>query len=145
MKAVIQRVNYASVTVKGHKVAQIDRGLLVFLGIKKGDTAKERDYVIKKLLNLRIFPDKDQSFDKTVLNEGFDILLVSQFTLYADCSKGNRPSFYNAMPPQEAKKAYEAFADELKRLYPQLQEGIFGAQMQIELINDGPVTILIEC
>ena len=144
MKAVIQKVNQASVTVDEKKVANIGRGLLVLLGINKDDTDKQRDYLIKKLLNLRIFPEGSAFFDKSVVDVGGEILLVSQFTLYGDCTKGNRPSFSKAMPPEQAKVAYDDFVKAIKKEYPKVQEGVFGAHMQVELINDGPVTIDIE-
>lgn len=144
MKAVIQRVNGASVTVDGKVVGQIGRGLLVLLGIKSGDTHKECGYIIKKILSMRIFEAHEKEFESSVVDQGLDILLVSQFTLYGDCSRGNRPSWHEAMPPAQAKTIYEAFAAELKTRYSQVQEGIFGADMQVALVNDGPVTIILE-
>lgn len=144
MKAVIQRVTCARVSVNGTVVGQIGRGLLVFLGIKRDDTQKSQDHLVKKLLSMRIFPREEKDFDASVVDEGLEILLVSQFTLYGDCSRGNRPSWHDAMPPAEAKIAYQAFAAELKRQYPHIQEGVFGASMHVDLTNDGPVTIVLE-
>ena len=144
MRAVIQRVTSAAVSVDGKTVSQIGNGLLVLLGIGRDDTDKDRDYLIKKIIKLRIFPDEQRSFDKSVVAVGGEILLVSQFTLYGDCSKGNRPSFYQAMPPQKAQVAYDDFAKSLKGEYPNVQEGVFGAHMQISLMNDGPVTIVLD-
>jgi len=144
MKAVVQRVSSASVTVDGKKVAQIKQGLLVLLGIKKGNQSDSHNYLINKILNLRIFSDGDQHFEKSVVDVGGEILLVSQFTLYGDCTKGNRPSFYQAMPPQEAKQLYEVFAKDLKNAYPQVKEGVFGAMMQVSLVNEGPATFIVE-
>ena len=144
MKVVVQRVSQASVTVNGRVVGSIGQGLLVLLGIKKDDTKKQQDYLINKILNLRIFPNGDLNFDKNVVAVGGQILLVSQFTLYGNCLKGNRPSFYDAMLPDRAKIAYESFAEALKKAYPQVEEGIFGAVMSVKLINNGPVTVIIE-
>ncbi|MCK5633180.1 D-tyrosyl-tRNA(Tyr) deacylase [bacterium] len=144
MKAVVQKVKTASVAVDGVVISKIDYGFLVLLGIKKNDTVKDRDYIIKKLLKLRVFSNGDLNWDKNIVQAGGNILLVSQFTLYVNCKKGNRPSFYEAMPPQEAQKVYNDFTVELKKQYLQVKEGAFGAMMQVELLNDGPVTIIID-
>jgi len=144
MKVVIQRVSSASVTVDGKTVSTIGPGLLVLLGIAAQDADQpDNDYLINKILKLRVFPDGQQQFHKSVVDVGGEILLVSQFTLYGDCTKGNRPSFCKAMPPQEAKLRYNAFAKDLKKAYPRVQEGIFGANMQVSLVNVGPVTIIV--
>lgn len=143
MRAVVQRVLSASVTIDNKQIASIGLGLLVLLGIKKGDTKKDADRMIHKLLNLRIFPGNQPTFDKNVVDGGGEILLVSQFTLYGDCSKGNRPSFVDAMQPQQAELLYNDFVSHLKKRYPDVKEGVFGAHMQVSLINDGPVTIIL--
>jgi len=144
MRAVIQKVTLASVSVDGALVSEIGLGLLVFLGIKAGDTSKETDYVVRKIVNLRVFEDDQHKMNKSILDVGGEILLVSQFTLYGDCRKGNRPSFVQAMPPQEAEPFYNDFVVALKKAYPKVKEGVFGAYMQVQLINDGPVTILLD-
>jgi len=144
MRAVVQRVSSASVTVDGEIVGKIGKGLLVLLGIKKDDTDTQQEKIIKKILNLRVFFDGQKEFDKSVVAVGGEILLVSQFTLYGDCTKGNRPSFFGAMSPQEASIVYKEFAKSLRQQYPKVQEGVFGAYMQVALVNDGPATILLE-
>jgi len=144
MRAVIQRVSSACVTVDNKLISKIGQGLLVLLGIHKADTRKERDYIIKKIINLRIFSDDVFAMNKSVSNVSGEILLVSQFTLYGDCRKGNRPSFIDAMPPDQAKYFYDDFMAELRLQYPKVQEGVFGAHMQVELVNNGPVTILLD-
>jgi len=144
MRAVVQRVSSASVSVDGKLISKIGPGLLVLLGIKDSDTQKDTDYIIKKLVKLRIFPDDNHNMNKSVADTGGEILLVSQFTLYGDCRKGNRPSFIKAMKPDEAKEFYDNFAIVLKKEYPKVKEGVFGAYMKVELVNDGPTTILID-
>jgi len=144
MRALVQRVKSASVAVDEKMIAKIDQGLLVFLGIKDGDTQIERDYIIKKIINLRIFADEQNAMNKSIVDVGGEILLVSQFTLYADCKKGNRPSFVKAMAPDQAKALYNDFASTLKNQYGKVKEGMFGAYMQVRLQNDGPITILLE-
>ncbi|OGB97296.1 D-tyrosyl-tRNA(Tyr) deacylase [candidate division TM6 bacterium RIFCSPHIGHO2_12_FULL_36_22] len=141
MKLLIQRVNRASVTIDNTIASQIGKGLLVFIGIKQSDSTSECDYLIKKLLNLRIFPEGIRLMERNVVDCNYEILVVSQFTLYADCKKGNRPSFIQAMPPREAETVYDEFIARLKSQYSLVQTGMFGADMQVELINDGPVTI----
>ncbi|MFC1842519.1 D-aminoacyl-tRNA deacylase [Candidatus Dependentiae bacterium] len=151
MKALIQRVSSASVSVDNKIVSKIGHGFLVFLGIKADDTQKDRDYIIKKIVNLRVFPEVGDAtkkmakkMDRSIGDVGGEILLVSQFTLYADCRKGNRPSFINAMSPEQAKSFYCDFAVCLRKNYDKVKEGVFGAYMQVALTNDGPVTILID-
>ena len=144
MRAVVQLVLSASVTVDERQVSEIGPGILVLLGIKDDDTQQEIEYISKKIINLRIFPGDNGFMNKSVADVEGEILLVSQFTLYGDCRKGNRPSFTRAMPPESAKKMYNNFADCLKKQYPKVKEGVFGAYMQVALVNDGPVTILID-
>ena len=144
MIAVIQRVSQASVSVDEKIVASIDTGYLVLVGINSGDTERDREYIVKKLLNIRLFPSEAKNIDKSIKDINGQLLLVSQFTLYANCTKGNRPSFTDAMPPDQAKFFYEDFVAECKKQYSRVQSGVFGAMMEVSLVNDGPVTIIID-
>jgi D-tyrosyl-tRNA(Tyr) deacylase len=139
MRAIVQRVSRARVSVGGFEVSAIDRGLLVLLGVRRGDTEAEADKVAHKLKNLRIFEDDEQRMNLNVEQAGGKILCVSQFTLYGDTSKGNRPSFVDAAPPDEAAPLYERVRAALGA-----QGGQFGAHMHVELVNDGPVTVIVE-
>jgi D-tyrosyl-tRNA(Tyr) deacylase len=144
MKAVIQRVKEASVTVEGERIAAIGPGMLVLLGVEKGDTDAQLNYLADKLVKLRIFSDEQGKMNRSVLDMGGSMLVVSQFTLAGNCLKGNRPGFDAAMPPAEAEAMYEQFLG-LLRAVPNLdvQAGRFGADMQVGLINDGPVTFIV--
>ena len=144
MKVVIQRVSKAEVNCKGKIVGKINKGFLVLLGIKKGDTKEQADYLVKKLLNLRIFEDENGKMNLSIKDVQGELLIVSQFTLYADCSSGNRPSFTEAAKPEQAEELYEYFCSECEKNNIKVERGIFGADMQVSLINDGPVTIVIE-
>ena len=144
MKSVIQRVTSASVEVDGKIVGKIDRGLLVLIGVAQDDSEKDSKYMINKIINLRIFPDEKSIMNKSVLDIGGEILLVSQFTLYGNCKKGNRPSFCEAMKPDLAEKFFEKLIQDFKSSYPKVECGVFGAKMNVSLLNDGPVTILID-
>lgn len=144
MRVVIQKVNEASVEVDEKLISKIDKGLLVLVGIKANDSLDQCDHLINKILNLRIFEDENFKMNKSILDLNLEILLVSQFTLYADCKKGNRPSFINAMPPVQAKEFYKNFVDKFKQKYPKIEDGVFGAYMKVNLINDGPVTIILD-
>lgn len=144
MKAVIQRVCSASVEVEGGCVSEIGPGLVCLIGIERDDTDKDRDYIIRKILKLRIFPDDKSRMSKSVQDINGQVLLISQFTLYGDCSKGNRPSFDRAMKPDQAKAFYENFYTSFECQYKHVKDGIFGAMMKVSLVNDGPVTIIIE-
>jgi D-tyrosyl-tRNA(Tyr) deacylase len=139
VRAVVQRVASASVTVGEERLAEIGPGLLVLLGVRRGDTADEADRLARKLLALRIFEDDDGRMNRSVEDVGGEVLCVSQFTLYGDVRKGNRPSFVDAAPPEEAEPLYEHVRDALGG-----KGGSFGARMQIGLVNDGPVTLLVE-
>lgn len=144
MKAVLQRVKYAEVKVDGKSVGNIQKGLLIFLGIGKNDDEKIADKVIKKICNLRIFEDENQKMNKSVKDIQGEILIVSQFTLYANCKGGNRPSFIEACEPQKANELYEYFKNTCSNeLEKGIQSGIFGADMKVDLLNDGPVTIIL--
>ena len=144
MKLVIQRVKKAEVKVDGQTVGKIDEGFLVLIGIKVGDTKEQADYLVKKLCNLRVFSDENGKMNKSLNDVNGKLLIVSQFTLYANCSEGNRPSFIEAARPEEAIPLYEYFCNECMKKNIEVQKGIFGADMKVELLNDGPVTILLE-
>jgi D-tyrosyl-tRNA(Tyr) deacylase len=144
MRAVIQRVKEASVTVDNNITGQISAGLLVYLGISADDTARELDYIIRKICSLRIFNDDNSKMNLSLIDKGFPLLVVSQFTLYADVHKGNRPSFVNAMKGEEAQKLYLEFIKKISDAGIKCETGRFGANMSVKSTNDGPVTILIE-
>ncbi len=144
MRAVVQRVKNATLSVDGKKVSEIGFGLVVFLGITMGDDEKKADYVAKKICNLRIFEDENGKMNVSVKDVSGEILLVSQFTLYGDASHGNRPSFTLAERPEKAEPLYLYTAEKCKENGVPLKTGIFGADMKIEQLNDGPVTILLE-
>lgn len=143
MRAVVQRVATASVTVSGEVIGAIERGLLVLLGVGKGDAATDRAYLVRKIVGLRIFPDESGKMTRSVTDVGGSLLVVSQFTLYGDVKRGQRPSFDDAMPGPEAKLACDAFVEEARGLVP-VETGRFGADMKVSLVNDGPVTILLD-
>ena len=144
MKLVIQRVKNASVEVDKKIVGKIEKGFLVLIGIKVGDTKEQADYLVKKLCNLRVFTDENDKMNLSLKDVGGQLLIVSQFTLYGDCSEGNRPSFIEAARPDEAIPLYEYFCNECEQKGFDVQKGIFGADMKVQLLNDGPVTIIIE-
>jgi D-tyrosyl-tRNA(Tyr) deacylase len=143
MKAVIQRVRESSVEVGGQVVGKVGHGLLVFVGIGKDDGAKDMDWIIDKIINLRIF-EKDGKFDQSLLDVKGDLLLVSQFTLFGDCSKGRRPSFSNAMEVDKAHNFFEIFVAKAREKIEKVETGVFQAHMDVKLTNDGPVTLIIE-
>ena len=143
MKLVIQRVNKASVTIENELYSSINKGLLVLFGVEKNDSEDMIEYFAQKLLKLRIFEDEQGKMNKSVLDIEAEILAVSQFTLAADCKKGTRPSFDNAMEPKRAKEFYEKFVEILKKSQINVKTGVFGAHMQVELVNNGPVTIIL--
>ena len=144
MRALLQRVIEASVDVDGQEVGRIGSGLLVFLGISREDVEADAHYLVEKLVNLRIFSDPQNRFNLSALDVGAEILLVSQFTLYADTRKGRRPDFTKAAQPQDARRLYEQAADLLQRQGVKVATGRFGEHMQVRLQNDGPVTILLD-
>ena len=144
MKLVVQRVKKAEVKVDGNIIGKIDKGFLVLIGIKVGDTKEQADYLVKKLCNLRLFSDENDKMNLSIKDVKGKLLIVSQFTLYGDCSQGNRPSFIEAARPEEANPLYEYFCNQCELNDIEVQKGIFGADMKVELINDGPVTIIIE-
>ncbi len=142
MKFVIQRVTHADVSVEQNIVGSIDKGFMVLIGINNMDTTEIADKMIKKLVNLRIFEDENGKTNLSLNDVNGSLLLISQFTLYADCKKGNRPSFVNAGSPDMANDLYEYIIDQCKLFVPIVQKGIFGADMKVSLINDGPFTIV---
>jgi len=144
MKLLIQRVTEASVTVKSQVVGQIGQGLLIFLGIDRGDTEAIADRLVEKALDYRVFSDAAGKMNLSVRESGGAVLLISQFTLSADTRKGLRPSFSAAAPPEEAERLYRYCLGQLKSRHPSVASGIFGADMKVLLINDGPVTFLLE-
>jgi len=144
MRAVIQRVKSASVKVEGELVSEIGTGLLIFLGIAHDDSETELEYIANKVVNLRIFEDADGKMNCSLLDIGGEALVVSQFTLYGDCRKGRRPSFIDAARPEVANALYEQFITALRELDIPTQGGTFQAMMDVQLVNDGPVTILLD-
>lgn len=144
MKLVIQRVTKASVTVENNMVGKIGKGFLVLLGVGLEDSEKEADYLVQKLIKLRVFEDENGKMNLSLKDIEGELLIVSQFTLYADCSGGNRPSFINAAKPEKANKLYDYFISKCKEENIKVEHGIFGADMKVELLNDGPVTIILE-
>lgn len=144
MKFVIQKVSEASVRVEGECIGRINRGFLVFVGIGKEDTKEIADQYIKKMINLRIFTDSEGKTNLSLADVGGEILLISQLTLYANCKKGNRPSFFNAGEPQMAESLYEYIIEKTKENVPVVKTGRFGALMQVSLVNEGPFTIILD-
>lgn len=144
MKLVVQRVKNAKVEVDEKVVGKIDKGFLVLLGVTHNDTKEQADYLIKKLCKLRVFIDENGKMNLALKDIGGELLIVSQFTLYADCSGGNRPSFIEAAKPDKANELYEYFCSECEKNEIHVEKGIFGADMKVSLLNDGPVTIIME-
>jgi D-tyrosyl-tRNA(Tyr) deacylase len=144
MRAVLQRVSRARVTVGGETVGEIGKGILVFLGVARDDTEKAALYLLEKTLNLRIFEDAEGKMNLSLPEIGGELLVVSQFTLYGDARKGRRPSFIEAAAPAEANRLYEFFVSEARKQIEKVATGKFQAMMDVELVNDGPVTILLD-
>ena len=144
MRLVIQRVKHADVSVNDKIVSKINQGFLVLLGVKSTDTSKDADYLVKKLVNLRIFEDKNGKMNLPLKSVNGELLIVSQFTLYGNCKEGNRPSFTDSAKPDIALPLYEYFIAECKKQIPIVETGVFGADMKVNLLNDGPVTIIID-
>lgn len=144
MRVILQRSKQASVTVDGHVTGAIQKGYVLLVGITHSDTEEDIKYVAKKITDLRIWEDEDGKMNRSIAEAGGDILSISQFTLYADTRKGKRPSFVEAARPEQAKPLWEAFNEQLKANGLHVETGIFGAMMDVALINDGPVTITIE-
>jgi len=144
MRVVVQRVLSASVEVEGNIVSSIDEGLLVLLGIHKTDTEKEMEFLIRKILGMRIFNDENNQMNLSVRDISGDILIISQFTLYGDLKKGKKPSYSDALKSNEAEILYNIFLNKITSQYSKIKSGIFGADMKVSLINSGPVTILLD-
>jgi D-tyrosyl-tRNA(Tyr) deacylase len=144
MRAVIQRVSEARVSVKGETAGAIGPGLLVLLGVGRGDGDKEVDWLVEKTVNLRIFEDAAGKFNRSLLESGGEMLVVSQFTLHGDCRKGRRPSFTSAAPPEEAEILYGRFVEKVRALGVRVETGVFRAMMEVALVNSGPVTLIVE-
>ena len=144
MRVLLQRVSRAKVTVDGRSTGEIGRGLLVLLGAGEGDTDEDMDYILDKTVNLRIFADDDGKMNLSLKDIDGEMLVVSQFTLYADTRRGRRPSFTGAMGAKEAEAMYEAFVEQVSDKVRKVETGVFGAMMDVELVNDGPVTIWID-
>ena len=144
MRALLQRVTQASVVVEGSVVGEIGAGLLILLGVAKLDTAADAAFLADKVLNLRIFPDADGKMNHSLLDTGGNLLVVSQFTLYGDCRKGRRPGFDTAAPAEQARALYESFVEIARRSGLRVETGVFQAHMEVALINDGPVTLMLE-
>lgn len=145
MKAVIQRVKHAAVTVDGTCVGKVGEGYMILVGVQDGDTDADAELLARKTANLRVFTDENDKMNRSILDIGGEVLAISQFTLCADVKKGNRPSFAKAAAPEEAKRLYELFCDELlKNGVKKVEKGVFGAHMEVELLNNGPVTILYD-
>lgn len=144
MRGVVQRVKRASVSVDGKVISKIDKGIMLLLGIEANDDEKDLEYIIKKISKLRIFDDEEGVMNKSLLDYGLEILVVSQFTLYGDARKGNRPSYIRSAKFDDGIILYEKFIEEMKNLGIKVSVGEYGADMDVELINDGPVTILLD-
>ena len=144
MKFVIQRVAHASVSVDGKVIGKIGKGFMVLIGVSQEDNAETADKMVKKMCNLRIFEDSEGKTNLALSDVGGELLLISQFTLYADCHKGNRPSFVFAGAPDMASALYEHIIEEARKYVPVVERGSFGAEMKVELLNDGPFTIVLD-
>ena len=144
MRVVVQRVAEASVEVEGRQVSSIGRGLLLLAAFREGDGDEELDGMVRKCLGLRIFPDGEGKMNRSVLDEQGELLIVSQFTLYGNCRKGRRPAYTDSAPAETAAALYRRFVYMTGERYPRVAEGVFGAMMKVKLINDGPVTLIID-
>ena len=144
MKAVVQRVSSASLSVDGKIISEIEKGFVVYFGVAEGDGLDKADFIAKKISGLRVFEDENEKMNLSIKDINGELLIISQFTLYADCSGGNRPSFVNAAKPEKANELYEYFIKKCKEQNIKVEHGIFGADMKVELLNDGPVTIILE-
>jgi len=143
VRVVVQKCLESSVSVEGKEISRVSKGLMVLVGFTHSDTIKDIDYLVNKVVNLRIFEDENDVMNKSVLDVNGEILCISQFTLYGDAKKGNRPSYINAMNGENAIKLYDVFCEKLNQKVP-TKKGIFGADMKVSLINDGPTTIIID-
>jgi D-tyrosyl-tRNA(Tyr) deacylase len=144
MRALLQRVTRASVVVEGSVVGEIGAGLLILLGVAKPDTVADAGFLVDKIVNLRIFQDAEGKMNRSLLDTGGSLLVVSQFTLYGDCRKGRRPGFDTAAPAEQARALYESFVEIARRSGLRVETGVFQAHMEVALVNDGPVTLMLE-
>ncbi len=144
MKLVVQRVKNSKVTVDNKIIGKIEKGFLVLLGVTHTDTKETADFLVKKLCNLRVFTDENDKMNLSIKDIDGELLIVSQFTLYADCKKGNRPSFVDSAKPEVAEELYKYFVEQCQKEVKNVETGIFGAHMEVELLNSGPVTIILE-
>lgn len=144
MRTIVQRVRYSKVEVDGKVIGEIGRGFNVLLGISKEDTDEDITYMRDKILNLRVFEDENGKLNKSLIDVGGELLVVSQFTLYGDCRKGRRPSFIEALGGEDAEKMYEEFVRQCREVLPKVETGKFGADMMVTIENDGPVTLMID-
>lgn len=144
MRALIQRVKSGAVYIDGKEVGRIGKGFVILLGVGQRDSIEDLDYLVDKVVNLRVFPDEEGKMNLSLLDVGGEVLVVSQFTLYADCRKGRRPSFTDAAPPDKGKEMYELFVSRLRERGLKVETGEFGAMMLVEIHNDGPVTIMLD-
>ena len=144
MKIVLQRVKQAKVTVDGSIIGSIGKGILILLGVHRDDSEEQADFLVNKCTELRIFSDEDYKMNRSLMDVGGEALVVSQFTLYGNCKKGRRPSYTHAAPPEKGEQLYEYFVAKMKEQGVHVETGRFGAMMDVELVNDGPVTILLE-
>lgn len=144
MRVVVQRVSSASVAVEGEKVSSIGAGILVLAAFRSDDSTSELDWMARKCLELRIFEDSDGKMNRSVIDTGGEVLVVSQFTLYGNCMKGRRPAYTDSAPAEKAAILYRQFVEILEGHYPRISEGRFGAHMEVDLVNDGPVTLVID-
>ena len=144
MRAVVQRVDRAAVAVSGKNISSIKQGLIAFVGVEKGDTTKDADYLVDKIINLRIFEDPEGKMNLSLIDKNGELMVISQFTLLGDCRKGRRPSFYQAEEPTNAEKLYDYFVVKSKEKIHKVGTGKFQAMMKIDLLNDGPVTLLLD-
>ncbi len=144
MRAVIQRVHNASVTIDERRVSEIGRGLVVFAGIAQGDADQDLQWMVRKIVELRVFNDDEGKMNRSLQETGADLLLVSQFTLLGDCRKGRRPSYSEAAPPDQANRLFRQFVEQARGVVPAVQTGRFQAMMQVHLTNDGPVTLILD-
>ncbi len=144
MKAVVQRVRHAEVKVDGETVGKCGAGFLVLLGVAEGDSEAEAELLCRKIVGLRVFADEAGKMNRSVTDIGGELLVVSQFTLLANCRRGNRPDFLASAKPEEAARLYEYFTAQAKKTVPHVETGVFGAHMEVSLLNDGPVTILLD-
>ncbi len=144
MKALIQRVSEATVTADGKMSGEIKSGLLILLGVKNEDTEKDADFLVNKIINLRVFPSDKGHFEKSLIDVSGSALVVSQFTLYGSCDKGRRPDFIDAAKPEHAKRLYDHFVKKMRETGVKTETGVFGAMMDVHLVNNGPVTFMLE-